>query len=125
MALGKRIKSRLDDLGWSQNDLLEKVDGLTKQALSNLIKRDSKRSEWDEKIALALGVSVLWLVYGDDKKDANVVTLAANEQRAAYGPIGELVKTAELLSDAGINQLIGMAKVLAREHPRAKPNLAN
>lgn len=67
MNLGKRIEARLSDLRWSRNQLLEKVTELTPQALSNLITRDSRRSEWDEKIAEALGVSVLWLVYGHEE----------------------------------------------------------
>jgi hypothetical protein len=64
MNLGKRIEQRLKDLNWDRKDLLEKVTELTPQALSNLIRRDSRRSEWDEAIAAALGVNVLWLVYG-------------------------------------------------------------
>jgi hypothetical protein len=64
MNMGKRIQQRLNELHWSRKDLLCRVPDLTAQALSNLIVRDSKRSEWDEIIAEALGVTVLWLVYG-------------------------------------------------------------
>lgn len=64
MNLGKRIEKTLGDLRLERKDLLARVPDLTPQALSNLICRDSKRSEWDEAIAKALGVSVLWLVYG-------------------------------------------------------------
>jgi len=54
MAIGKRISERLKELHWKRNDLLAKIPSLTPQALSNLIRRDSVRSEWDEKIAEAL-----------------------------------------------------------------------
>lgn len=64
MALGKRIEKRLKELGWRQRDLLAKVPTLTPQTLSNLIRRDSARSEADLAIADALGLSVLELVYG-------------------------------------------------------------
>ena len=63
MNIGGRIQKKLSELGWERKDLLSKVPDLTPQALSNLIKRDSVRSEWDQAIADALGVSVLWLVY--------------------------------------------------------------
>jgi len=66
MNIGKRIEQRLADLKWERKNLLEALPDLSPQALSNLIVRDSKRSEWDVQIAKALGVSVTWLVYGDD-----------------------------------------------------------
>lgn len=66
MGIGKRIKATLEERGWERGDLMDRVPDLTPQALSNLIRRDSKRSEWDEAIAAALGVSVLWLVYGHE-----------------------------------------------------------
>lgn len=75
MGIGSRIKSRLDELGWERKHLYDALPDLTAQALSNLIVRDSARSEWDERIATALGVSVLWLVYGREteyaKNDTN------------------------------------------------------
>jgi hypothetical protein len=66
MNIGGRIDQKLSDLRWERKDLLEKVPELSVQSLSALIKRDSKRSELDEDIAKALGVSVLWLVYGHE-----------------------------------------------------------
>lgn len=74
MNIGSRISQRLKELGWERKDLLAKVPDLTPQALSNLIKRDSIRSEWDEAISDALGVSVMWLVYNrqETKTDARI-----------------------------------------------------
>lgn len=66
MNIGGRIKQRLEDTGKDRQWLLAQLPELSPQALSNLIVRDSKRSEWDEAIADALGVSVLWLVYGKE-----------------------------------------------------------
>lgn len=83
MNIGSRIQHRLQELHWERRDLLERVPDLTPQALSNLIKRDSKRSEWDEAIAAALGVSVLWLVYGKDGDGTSSAHNAA-QPRAIY-----------------------------------------
>lgn len=51
MAIGKRITERLGQLTWERKDLMAKIPALSPQALSNLITRDSKRSEWDVAIA--------------------------------------------------------------------------
>ena len=84
MGIGSRIKSRLDELGWQRKHLYDALPDLTAQALSNLIVRDSARSEWDERIAAALGVSVLWLVYGREteyaKNDTNHQEFAQEEK---------------------------------------------
>jgi len=76
MNIGGRISQRLADMGKSRAWLLAEVPDLSPQALSNLIIRDSRRSEWDEAIAEALGVSVLWLVYGREEapRAADVVS---------------------------------------------------
>lgn len=77
MAIGKRIVERLKTLGLKRKYLLDTIEDLTPQALSNLINRDSVRSEWDEKIASALGVSVLWLVYGKEVEPYPISTATA------------------------------------------------
>jgi len=69
MNIGGRIIQRLGAIEKDRQWLLGKVENLSDQALSNLIRRDSRRSEWDEAIAAALGVSVLWLVYGKDQEE--------------------------------------------------------
>lgn len=84
MAIGKRIVERLEQLKLPRQYLFDSIPDLTPQALSNLIKRDSKRSEWDEKIAAALQVSVLWLVYG---KETEYPTPATSTQFQAAEPI--------------------------------------
>lgn len=60
--------------------MLDKVPELSVQSLSALIKRDSKRSELDEVIADALGVDLLWLVYGKTNS-SRVKTLPKRESK--------------------------------------------
>lgn len=118
MAIGQRIKKRLEDLGWERRDLMERVPDLTPQALSNLINRDSVRSEWDMPIAEALGVSVLWLVYGIEEKystQAKVSDFPAREPA-----VDELLAAARNLSTEGIRELVGQARLLAKYHPKVK-----
>ncbi len=135
MHIGSRIKSRLQDLGWSRQDLLSRVEGLSDQALSNLIVRDSKRSEWDEKIAEALGVSVLWLVYGHDTQSPDTRHIT-EPNPAPYTPAvvrltpenpyrKELLAIIDRLSDRGMIVLIDEAERIAARFPRAKANPAS
>jgi hypothetical protein len=131
MAIGKNISACLARLGWSRKDLLERVPNLTPQALSNLILRDSKRSEWDQAIAEALGVSIYDLVYGDVSAPTNihatgnVTPICAAEPSATYTPINELVTIAETMTDRGVYELIGYARHLASQHQKAKANLVS
>lgn len=71
MALGERIAEALDALDLSQAQLCDRVNAqrggakeLQQQALSGLVKRDSKSSEFVVRIADALGVSIRWLQDG-------------------------------------------------------------
>lgn len=61
MAMGARIAERLAELRWQQVDLLARVPDLEPGTLSALIRRDSKKSEFSEAIAEALGVNHRWL----------------------------------------------------------------
>lgn len=76
MAMGKRIKQCLDDLGWKPSDLLDRVPELSPQSLSALTTRDSKTSTFAGKIANALGVRLDWLLFG------------SGDQWVLSGPIG-------------------------------------
>lgn len=95
MNIGGRIKKRLEDIGKDRQWLLAQLPDLTPQALSNLIVRDSKRSEWDVRIANALGTSVLWLVYGDESEYSVEVKQASQQQsmvmqdRGVYNLVSE------------------------------------
>ena len=64
MALGRRVKECLDELGWKSVELLERVPDLSAQTLSALIRRDSMTSEHVFKIARALGANPEYLQDG-------------------------------------------------------------
>jgi len=113
MAIGKRITDRLNTMGWDRSDLMDRIPSLTPQALSNLIRRDSKRSEWDTEIAAALGVSVLWLVYGIDAEYAKHDTTVLTLREADAGPLNRLMQTAATLPRDDLLILIGRAEEMA------------
>lgn len=141
MNMGKRIAEKLSSLGWKRQDLLDRVPDLTAQALSNLIRRDSKRSEWDETIADALGVSILWLVYGKNggeytyatTSDTNKSPLIAQERqpdKLCFFPerrtidhpaIAEVAKLMQEMSDDGKFILLGKAQEVSAQWPKANP----
>lgn len=124
MALGKRIAARLTELGWKQRDLLDRIPTLSPQALSNLIRRDSVRSEYDQLLAEALDMDLFELVYGRKAQPypptPGIIQLKAREK--TKGPIDELMAIAENMSERGVIELIGQARMLAGIHPKAKPN---
>lgn len=76
-------------------------------------------------IAKAFGKRVEDLL-APENQDTNVVRLTANEHSVPiYSPVmRELHELAEAMNESGKWQLIGMAKVLVREHPVQK-NLSN
>jgi len=119
MNMGRRIADRLGELGWKQRDLLDRVPDLTPQALSNLITRDSKRSEWDLAIAHALGCSVLWIVYGDPPsygKSASILSMPESD-------IAEVARLMRTMSADGRRSMLRMAKAMAIDHE--EPSKAN
>lgn len=103
---------------------MAKLPSLTPQALSNLIRRDSKRSEWDEAIADALGVSVMWLVYGQEiaYSKTKVRDFPAKEPEAYPEPIAKILTTLKTISKEGQLIALGRIEELARTYPAAKPN---
>lgn len=117
MAIGKRIQQRMDDLGWGRDGrrrLMMAVPGLTPQALSNLITRDSKRSEWDLAIARALGVSVLWLVYGDDAYATNGTIKAIQCREPTNHILERLMTVCAALGKEDQAMVLGFASGLSR-----------
>lgn len=120
MAIGKRIEKRLTDLGWERKDLLDRVEGLTPQALSNLIRRDSKRSEWDEAIAAALDMDVMELVYGKPSMYHHATRLSVAEPEPVSKVIAEIISHANKMNQQGQWELLGQARLLERMHPNEK-----
>lgn len=79
MAMGARIKSEREGLGWTQQQLADRVNEhlregekpLTQQALDRLEKRDSKTSEFAIRLADALNVSVRWMLDGQAPREGS------------------------------------------------------
>lgn len=128
MNLGKRIEKRLNELGWERGELLNRVPDLSPQNLSNLIRRDSKRSEFDRKIADALGVTLDWLVFGDNPVGEIPATQSAEirQHPAAYQPypaaVMQVIDIMLKLDEAGMQQILGMAKAIAISEQQADRN---
>ncbi len=120
MNMGKRIASRLAELGWKQKDLVDKVPDLTPQTLSNLVSRDSERSKWEREIAESLGVTVEWLVYGDEAAiSAGVV------QMPEPAEIAEVSALMRAMTPAGRDMVLCCARMVAAHHSVAvKANAA-
>lgn len=124
---------------------------LSPAALGQLISRDSRRSEWDLLIAQALGMSVIELVYGTDtpyslkeyvvpllaaeygndaearrdKTKNNIIALPTPAPGNNNALKDELTAIADSMNERGIAELIGYAKALAKNHPKAKANPAS
>lgn len=66
--MGSRVRARLEELGWQQYQLLERIPDLDSGTLSALINRDNLTSQWSDEIAEALGVEHRWLQRGVEPK---------------------------------------------------------
>lgn len=118
MNIGGRILERLKFLGWERKDLLERVPNLTPQSLSNLIVRDSVRSEYDVAIAEALGVSVMWLVYGVADYSPAIIRPITIESPSKDEL--DLLNIYRGLDDISKGKLLERAQVIADESKPAK-----
>lgn len=67
MNLGKRVQQRRYELNMTMRDLAEKV-GISHSAISVMESRDQKSSHYANNLAEALGVSVEWLLNGEEPK---------------------------------------------------------
>lgn len=74
MNMGARIKGLLAERGWKQADLLERVPEMDAGALSAIINRDSRFSEYALGISKAFGVSLDYLIFGIEDQPAKTVT---------------------------------------------------
>lgn len=87
--MGARIQQKMDDIGLSQEQLADMV-GISQNSISKIIRGITQRSKSTPKIAKALGVSEVWLVYGDGIPTSNEVfpipnTAPINTQSNAGG----------------------------------------
>lgn len=81
MTIGKRVKSSRDALDITQAQLAEKV-GTTQQSIEQLEGGKIKRPRYLPELALALGVSIDWLLKGTT--DANVSYVGPNIPKGKY-----------------------------------------
>lgn len=63
--IGLRIQQKMDELNLSQEKLADMVD-ISQNSISKIIRGETRRSKALPLIAKALGVSEVWLVYGND-----------------------------------------------------------
>lgn len=73
MALGQRVKTERERKGWSQAFLAERA-GMQQETISAIERRDSKRSEYTQRLAEALGVPVEYLLTGEHPELGTGVT---------------------------------------------------
>lgn len=64
MALGARLKIAMDARGLKQAELA-RLAGVDEATISILIKRDSERSQYAAQLAMALNISLNWLLTGN------------------------------------------------------------
>ncbi len=77
LSIGDRIQQKMNELGLSQEQLADMV-GISQNSISKIIRGVTRRSKSLPLIAKSLGVSEVWLVYGDDIQSSNDVFPAPN-----------------------------------------------
>jgi hypothetical protein len=128
MNIGGRILIRLGELGWERSDLLAKLPELSPQNLSQLIVRDSKRSEWDEAIAKALGVHVMWLVYGKEEGPPEIPDAQSKITKLGFKSekerlIDEMMGLMNATDEIGCVAMLSAAREALRHRPaRSREN---
>jgi SOS-response transcriptional repressor LexA len=91
MSIAIRVKSRRDALGLTQIELADKV-GTSQQAIEQLENGKTKRPRYLPELANALGVSVDWLINGNE--DPNITFVSNNKTRGKY-PLISMISAGE------------------------------
>lgn len=79
MEMKDRIKDRMQALGFSQDDLALRV-GVSQTAIYKVLNGLTRKPRFIGEIASALGVSVEWLLKGEESLPAPLPPNAANEE---------------------------------------------
>ena len=96
---------------------MDRIPDLTPQTLSNLVKRDSHRSDWERAIAEALGVSVAWLVYGQEDAGADPQPVSgAALSLPEPQEIAQVVALMRRMTPVGREMVLDHARVVAARH---------
>jgi len=87
MHVGKRLAAKLQELGWSENELARR-SGVTQPTIHRIITGESQdpRQANVEKIAKALGVTAQWLRHGGSSEAGIKDARSAYEQNVEPGP---------------------------------------
>lgn len=75
---GRRVKKRRVELGMSQKELSQR-SGCNQQNLSRIERGETNKTSYTPQIARALGTSVEWLVYGDEREKPRAPTTTRPE----------------------------------------------
>lgn len=90
-SLGERIQQKMNELDITQEQLADMV-GISQNSISKIIRGVTQRSKSTPRIAKALGVSEIWLVYGDQVPTTNEVFPIPNTDTInTYNNAGGLV----------------------------------
>lgn len=87
MHIGKRLAAKLEELGWSENELKRRT-GVSQPTIHRIITGESQepRQSNVEKLAKALGVSAHWLRHGGAAELSTKEAVAAYEPNVEPGP---------------------------------------
>lgn len=87
MHVGKRLAAKLQEFGWSENELARR-SGVTQPTIHRIITGESQdpRQANVEKIAKALGVTAQWLRHGGSSEAGTKEARSAYEQNVEPGP---------------------------------------
>lgn len=97
----ERLKTKLDELGWTGAELSRR-SGVPEQSIWKYLQgeRSMPRGETPRKLADAIGVSVAWLMHGDDLAAPNVVAIRQIPLTNLSGYDGRLTMLPKMIADA-------------------------
>ncbi len=111
MRMGARIEQILKDRGMSQADLLKKIPDMEPGTLSALIVRKSRFSENALAIARALGVSLEYLIFGEESDESQ----AAPKDALSASDVAELVTLFAACDQRGRQSILETCRAQADE----------
>lgn len=119
MNMGKRIKLLLEERGWKQSELCERVPDMEPKVLSALIKRDSRFSEYALGIARAFGVPLDYLIFGASQpgQASNDVIVAplGKASKVTTDEVCDLVQLYGSCDQSGRATILNVARAEAAE----------
>lgn len=104
---GQRIRAAYEALGWIQTEAARRI-GISPSTLSEIVSGESKLPslEVGYRMAQILGVSLRWIIYGDD---GELLTPTSTE--------AELLALMQQMPEDARLALIALARTLAKSKP--------